>query len=54
MNAPHPSVWIERLTLTNFRNYANLTLEAGLDKETTVVLSTDSELLQFMKRSRGR
>jgi len=30
------------------------TLEAGLDKETTVVLSTDSELLQFMKRSRGR
>jgi DNA replication and repair protein RecF len=29
MNAPHPSVWIERLTLTNFRNYANLTLEAG-------------------------
>ena len=29
MNAPHPSVWIERLTLTDFRNYAHLTLEAG-------------------------
>ena len=29
MNAPHPSVWIERLTLTDFRNHAALTLATG-------------------------
>ena len=29
MSAPHPSVWIERLTLTSFRNYPGLTLETG-------------------------
>jgi DNA replication and repair protein RecF len=29
MSAPHPSVWIERLTLTSFRNYPCLTLETG-------------------------
>lgn len=27
-NAPQHALWVERLSLTNFRNYANLTLEA--------------------------
>jgi DNA replication and repair protein RecF len=29
MSTPHPSVWIERLTLTSFRNYSYLTLDMG-------------------------
>jgi membrane protease subunit HflC len=30
------------------------TLQAGLDKDATLVLSTDSELLQYLKASRGK
>ncbi len=29
MSAPHPSVWIERLTLSGFRNYRSVTIETG-------------------------
>jgi hypothetical protein len=30
------------------------TLEAALDQDATVVLSTDSELLRYLKGSQGR